>query len=309
MRQPLERRPTVRRVPLLARRDQRRDEPAGREELALEARGDGAPLLRRRQPEVQRRGRRQRGAIASRAHRCAIARRRRTRSPNRTRRRAARAGALPPRREYRAATAASPAPPRNAPQRRDRSLGVIQQAVEIDRHELGRLERAQVRRIAHPAAREIPPALRRGAHIPIERGSREPRGALRRARSPPGTTPASARPIVPVAVQQRALAQSNDAPRRRAGASAVRARPSRTRARARARRGTERARGVGRAARRGRPSPRRTAAGCGSGNTCGCRSGCGPRCGRDRAKLSSICFTRSARPLSTRPSIVKYESQ
>ena len=36
---------------------------------------------------------------------------------------------------------------------------MIQQTVEIDRHQLGRLQRPEIGRIAHPPAREVPPTL------------------------------------------------------------------------------------------------------------------------------------------------------
>src|SRR2546421_11284093 len=62
-RQPLERRPAVGGVPLLTRGDQGRDKPAGLQEIALQARGDGTSLLRRRQPKVQRSGGSQGGTV------------------------------------------------------------------------------------------------------------------------------------------------------------------------------------------------------------------------------------------------------
>src|SRR5206468_2890865 len=55
-REPLERRPAVRAVPLLARREVRRDEAAGLQKVALEARGDASALIVTRNPEVERRG-------------------------------------------------------------------------------------------------------------------------------------------------------------------------------------------------------------------------------------------------------------
>src|SRR5439155_11160590 len=53
-RQPLERWPPVRGIPLLPRGDQRRDESARLQELPPEARGDRASLLGSRESEIQR---------------------------------------------------------------------------------------------------------------------------------------------------------------------------------------------------------------------------------------------------------------
>src|SRR2546427_298929 len=62
-REPLERRPAVRAVPLLARREVRRDEAAGLQKVALEARGDASALIVTRNAEVERRGCRERRPI------------------------------------------------------------------------------------------------------------------------------------------------------------------------------------------------------------------------------------------------------
>src|SRR5439155_8594340 len=53
-RQPFQRRPSVGGVPLLTRRDQRRDESPRLQELPLEARGDRASLLGSGEPKIQR---------------------------------------------------------------------------------------------------------------------------------------------------------------------------------------------------------------------------------------------------------------
>src|SRR2546422_5368829 len=54
-------------------------------------------------------------------------------------------------------------------QRRDGALRVVQETVEIHRDELGRFQRPEILRVAHPSAREVPAALGRGAHGPEKR--------------------------------------------------------------------------------------------------------------------------------------------
>src|SRR5437879_154158 len=61
--QPLHRRPPVGSIPLLARGDQRRDEPARLEEIPLEARCYRATPLRAREPEEERNRSRQGRAV------------------------------------------------------------------------------------------------------------------------------------------------------------------------------------------------------------------------------------------------------
>src|SRR2546429_8840496 len=62
-REPLERRPAVRRVPLLAGRNGGGDETTGLEKLALQAGGDVPALIGRRDSEVERCRRRQRRTV------------------------------------------------------------------------------------------------------------------------------------------------------------------------------------------------------------------------------------------------------
>src|SRR6267378_686467 len=164
--QPLERRPAVGAVPLLPRREVRGDEAAGHQEVTLQSRRDALALIVARNSEVERRGRCERRPI-----------------------RHERAGAPAPieeeaglgvvHRENRLPAGIRPlfepaeerviAPPvPDKPPGRDGALGIIEEAVEIDRDQLGRLERAQVPGIAHPAAREVPTALCGCARVAIE---------------------------------------------------------------------------------------------------------------------------------------------
>src|SRR5204863_4598106 len=63
-REPLERRPAVRGVPLLAGREGGRDKTAGLEKLALEPLGDVPALILRRDSEIEGGRGRERGTIA-----------------------------------------------------------------------------------------------------------------------------------------------------------------------------------------------------------------------------------------------------
>ena len=142
---------------------------------------------------------------------------------------------------------------------RDRQLQLIQQAVEIGRNEIGRVNRAERLAVREPARAEVPAAFRRSSQIAIDVGGRALRLARRRyvlairflARSVA---------IVPVAIEQSAVAQSHQATMCRAGRErSLALHPERD---------TRGATAAGiscrshrrRAARRARPSPRRTAA-------------------------------------------------
>src|SRR5205823_9953973 len=94
-------------------------------------------------------------------------------------------------------------PPAERPQRGDRPLGVIEETVEIHWEKVGRLERAQILRVAHPAAREIPAALGSGAHVSIEslaalRSEGLTHLVIRAVRLRPGIGP-----VVPVPIEDR----------------------------------------------------------------------------------------------------------
>src|SRR5947199_8701330 len=160
-RPPFQGRPYVGGVPLLTRGDERRYEPAGPQEVSLQPGSYRPTLLGGGEPKVERGG----GG---------------DRSPVRD------ALAAPPtdvveepgvgiicRREQGPATVLGrvqelfgdlrvTSPPAERPQRRDHPLGVIEQAVEVHRHQVGRFQCPQIPRVTHPAAREVPAAFGRG---------------------------------------------------------------------------------------------------------------------------------------------------
>src|SRR5256884_7421886 len=177
-RQPFERGPSVRGIPLLTGGDQCGHEPARLQELPREPRRHRPPLLRRGEPEVQRSRRRDGGAIRHPrarlpAHVVEVSRGGIVRGPEqRPTPVLGRAGE--PLRDLPVARS-SP----DAPQRGDRHLGMIQETVQVHRDELRRFQRPQIFRVAHPAAREVPAAFRRGPQGPIQRVALPPGNGLR----------------------------------------------------------------------------------------------------------------------------------
>src|SRR6266581_3557812 len=171
-REPLERRPAVGAVPLLARREVRRDEAAGLQKVALEARGDASALIVSRNAEVERRGRCERRPIgderAPPGAPAPIEEESRLGVVHRENRSLAGVGAL---REPAEERVIAPAIADKRPGR-DRALGIIEKAVEIDRNQIDRLERAEVFGVPHPAAREVPAALRGRPGVAIESGAK-----------------------------------------------------------------------------------------------------------------------------------------
>ncbi len=166
--EPHERGPPVGGVPLLARHERGRDEAAGLQEFALQARGRRASLFRRGESEVQRgRGRERRavgdaGAAAPADVEEEPARGIPGGGEQSTSARFGRGGV--PRRYLGVARLTA-----QASQRGDGPLGMVQQAVEIDGNEVRRFQGQQVFGIPHPARREIPAALCRGLDVTVER--------------------------------------------------------------------------------------------------------------------------------------------
>ena len=163
-REPLERRPAVRRVPLLAGRNGGGDETTGLEKLALQAGGDVPALIGRRDSEVERCRRRQRRTVAdffagSPAH-----------VPEEILLVHREDGLAPLLRQLGEAAGDFRVTGRVAEraQCRDRALGVVQKTVEIDGDQFRRLQRAQILWIAHPATRKVPAALGSRARRAIE---------------------------------------------------------------------------------------------------------------------------------------------
>ena len=93
---------------------------------------------------------------------------------------------------------------------RDRQLRLVQQAVEIGRNEIGRVDRAERLAVRQPARAEVPAAFGRGSQIAVDVGDRPARVARRRDIFAIGFL-AWRVAIVPVAIEQRAVAQSHDA--------------------------------------------------------------------------------------------------
>ena len=128
------------------------------------------PLLRRREPKVERRGRRERRTVR---HAISTPPANVVEKPSRgiVRRGEERAAAVVGQSVESRGSSRVTWPPSQRPERRDRSLRVIQKAVEVNWDQVRSLERAQVGGVAHPPTREIPAAFGRRAHISIEHGA------------------------------------------------------------------------------------------------------------------------------------------
>src|SRR5208282_4468779 len=159
---PLQRRPSVRRVPLLPSVERRRDDPAGLQQFSLGGSRDRSRLRLARDSGKQRIKGRGADAVDALFERPAIVEINAARLMPEIAIDCGASGGGAPGVIFSAIMIACP-----FATGADRILQAEQQSVEVDRNDFGRVDRDKRSRISEPARAEIPPALGAGANLPV----------------------------------------------------------------------------------------------------------------------------------------------